>query len=150
MANWIKTLFKECTAVRCMSAIRTYHSYDLVADMDFAQCNKVVSFKVVSSRMNTQNLWKKIRRCCTQLFQCMQMYAILHIRPCCIFLKQPCCSDRTSLKVTIYTTQKKLKVNFSILLKRVKGNVLIIFASMSSLVWTSFWGYMTFFIRVIN
>ena len=27
-----------------ISATRSYHSYDLVADMDFAQCNKVVSF----------------------------------------------------------------------------------------------------------
>ena len=36
----------------------------------------------------------------------------------------------------MYTTQKKL---------RVKGNYLIIFVSMSSLVWTSFWGYMTFY-----
>ena len=26
-----------------LSATRSYHSYDLVADMDFAQCNKVVS-----------------------------------------------------------------------------------------------------------
>ena len=26
-----------------ISATRSYHSYDLVADMDFAQCNKVVS-----------------------------------------------------------------------------------------------------------
>ena len=36
-----------------------------------------------------------------------------------------------SYLICIYTTQKKL---------RVKGNVLIIFVSMSSLVWTSFWG----------
>ena len=27
-----------------LSATRSYHSYDLVADVDFAQCNKVVSF----------------------------------------------------------------------------------------------------------
>ena len=27
-----------------ISATRSYHSYDLVADTDFAQCNKVVSF----------------------------------------------------------------------------------------------------------
>ena len=26
-----------------LSATRSYHSHDLVADMDFAQCNKVVS-----------------------------------------------------------------------------------------------------------
>ena len=32
-----------CT-FRRISATRSYHSYDLVADMDFAQCNKVASF----------------------------------------------------------------------------------------------------------
>ena len=51
---------------------RSYHSYDLVADMDFAQCNKVVFFAqcifLQSSRINMQNLWNKIRRYCTRLF----------------------------------------------------------------------------------
>ena len=41
-----------------------------------------------------------------------------------------------NFKPPIFTTQKKL---------RVKGNFLIIFVSMSSLVWTSFWGLHDFF-----
>ena len=78
-----------------LSATRSYHCYNLVAVMDFAQCNKVISllrpccrhgFRSVqqgriflqSSRMNAQNLWKRIRRRCAQYCQYMQMYALLH------------------------------------------------------------------------
>ena len=39
----VSLLRKKHHENRCISATRSYHSYDLVADMDFAQCNKVIS-----------------------------------------------------------------------------------------------------------
>ena len=41
-------------AYRPISATRSYHSYDLVADMDFAQCNKLGRIFLQGSRVNTQ------------------------------------------------------------------------------------------------
>ena len=65
-----------------LSATRSYHRYDLVADMNFAQCSKVVSFykvpgwtcKIYGRRYDVVTLR-------------MQIYALLHIWPCCIFFQ---------------------------------------------------------------
>ena len=59
---------EEKSLYRRIRATRSYHSYDLVADVDFAQCKQLGRLVVQSSRMHTQTLWKKIRHCCTQLF----------------------------------------------------------------------------------
>ena len=81
-------------ALNCFIVCKFMHycTYDLVAfilDTTLLHwCDDFIFWKQsYLSRMNTQNLWKKIQHCCTQLFYCMQIYALLHIRSCCIYFR---------------------------------------------------------------
>ena len=88
---------------RRISATRSYCSYDLVADMDFAQCNKVVSFYRVPG-WTCKAYGRRYDIVALNCFIMLQIYALLHIRPCCTFEIRPCCADATVWSLTLKST----------------------------------------------
>ena len=79
---------------RRISATRSYHSCDLVAGMDFAQCNKVVSFyKVLEWTRKTYG-----RRYDVVALNCFNVCKFMHYCTydlVALFLIWPCCTDAT-------------------------------------------------------